>query len=214
MPILIRQIRPAVTDYQATPVQNGFPSIRPQCPLGYVSYWHGGFTPVQIGIHNMIDAPLHLYHDIVRPQWIDYNRHMTEGYYAVVFGNASDAFIDYARMDATYREERQGTIYTVETHLCFLREVKEATPLYFTTQLLGCDAKRMHVFHQMWAVPEGNDDTKYLAATFETMMLHVNQDSGRVSPFPADIHAWLEQIHAAHATLPWPEQVGRAIHRL
>lgn len=162
----------------------------------------------------MIEAPLQLYQDVVRPQWIDYNRHMTEGYYAVVFGNASDAFIDYARMDAAYRARTNGTIYTVETHLCFLREVKEATPLHFTTQLLGYDAKRMHVFHQMWAVPEDNDDSNYLAATFETMMLHVDQNSGRVSPFPADIHAWLAQIQAAHALLPWPEQVGRTIKAL
>lgn len=162
----------------------------------------------------MIEAPLQLYQDVVRPQWIDYNRHMTEGYYAVVFGNASDAFIDYARMDAAYRARTNGTIYTVETHLCFLREVKEATPLHFTTQLLGCDAKRMHVFHQMWAVPKGNNDSKYLAATFETMMLHVNQDSGRVSPFPDEIYRWLQEIRATHAPLPWPEQAGRSIRRL
>jgi acyl-CoA thioester hydrolase len=162
----------------------------------------------------MIEAPLHLYHDTVRPQWIDYNGHMTEGYYAVVFGNASDAFIDFARMDAAYRAQTNGTIYTGETHLCFLREVKEATPLHFTTQLLSCDGKRMHVFHQMWAYAIDHAEEGYLAATFETMMLHVNQDSGRVSPFPDDIRAWLEQIQIAHASLPRPEQVGRAIQRL
>jgi len=162
----------------------------------------------------MIDVPLTLYHEVVRPQWIDYNGHMTEGYYAVVFGNASDSFIDYARMDAAYRANTHGTIYTVETHLCFLREVKEGTPLHFTTQLLGCDAKRMHVFHQMLVHPVEKGEARYLAATFETMMLHVNQDSGRVSPFPDDIRAWLKQIQAAHASLPWPEQVGRAIQRL
>jgi acyl-CoA thioester hydrolase len=157
----------------------------------------------------MVEAPLSLYNDFVRPEWLDYNQHMTEGFYGVAFGNASDAFIDFARLDAAYRARTQGAVYTVETHICFLRELKKGAPLRFTTQLLGHDTRRMHIFHQMFHADEG-----FLAATFEAMMLHVDQRVGRVAPMPPEIVAWLGEILAAHAMLPWPEQVGRVIQRL
>ncbi len=153
-----------------------------------------------------IPAPLKLYQTAVQPDWLDYNNHMTEGYYGYVFGCASDAFIDYARLDAGYRAKSNCTIYTVETHICFLRELPANAPLSFTTQLLGYDEKRLHVFHQMF-----HTRANYLAATFETMMLHVNQEIGRVTPMPIEIQAWLAEIAAAHSTLPLPEQVGRSI---
>jgi acyl-CoA thioesterase FadM len=153
-----------------------------------------------------IPTPLTLYQTTVHPDWLDYNNHMTEGYYGYVFGYASEAFIDYVRLDAAYRARTNCTIYTVETHICFLRELPAGAPLHFTTQLLGADAKRMHVFHKMFHAEEG-----YLAATFETMMLHVNQEIGRVVPFPDEIQAWLREIMAAHSTLERPKQVGRSI---
>jgi acyl-CoA thioester hydrolase len=156
-----------------------------------------------------IDAPLALYTAVVLPEWLDYNEHMTEGYYGVAFGNASDAFIDYMGMGAAYRSRTQGTIYTVEAHTSFLREVQVGSTLRFTTQLLGHDAKRMQVFHQMFQEDEG-----YLAATFETMMLHVNQATMQVTPFPPDILARFEAVHKVHKELERPSQAGRAIKQL
>jgi acyl-CoA thioesterase FadM len=132
---------------------------------------------------------------------------MTEGYYGYVFGYASDSFIDYARLDAGYREKTNCTIYTVETHICFLRELPVDAPLHFTTQLLGYDEKRFHVFHQMYHGTEN-----YLAATFESMMVHVNQEIGRVVPMPPEIQEWLGEIMAAHEILERPKQAGRSIN--
>lgn len=157
----------------------------------------------------MIEAPLALYTAVVLPEWLDYNEHMTEGYYGVAFGNVSDAFIDYMGMGAAYRLRTQGTIYTVEAHTSFLREVKLGSTLRFTTQLLGYDAKRMQVFHQMFHGDEG-----YLVATFETMMLHVNQATMQVTPFPPDILIRFETVYALHKELARPSQVGRAIKQL
>ena len=37
-------------------------------------------------------APLDVYRDVVRPEWIDNNGHMNVGYYLVVFDYATDAF--------------------------------------------------------------------------------------------------------------------------
>lgn len=154
-----------------------------------------------------IPAPLSLYHDHVQPEWIDYNGHMNEGYYAVAFCNATEELLLYLGLGSDYPQRTNYAIYTVENHISYLREVKEGAPLRFTTQLLGCDAKRIHAFHAMYHAEEG-----YLAATMETMMIHVSQKPLRTAPMPKDILSHLEEIVATHkASLPHPPQAGRSI---
>jgi acyl-CoA thioester hydrolase len=43
------------------------------------------------------------------------------------------------------------------------------------------------------------------------MSLHVNIDTRKTVPFPADIAARIEQMQASHAMLPRPEAAGRRI---
>jgi len=152
-----------------------------------------------------IAAPLSLHTGQVRPDWIDYNQHMSEGYYGVAFGEATDAFMDFAGLDEAYRVQSQCTIYTVETHISFLRELKVGSPFRVTTQVLGFDAKRIHIFHEMFHAEAG-----YLAATMESMLLHVD-DTPHTMPLPPDILTRIDAIYQAHKNLPRPPQAGRRI---
>lgn len=151
-----------------------------------------------------IPAPLALWTGRVQPEWIDYNRHMMDGYYAVAFSPVVDAFMDYIGLDAAYRARTGCTVYTAELHVVYLRELKEGAPLRFETQLIAYDAKRFHLFH--WLT---HSDENYLAATAEFMLLHVDQQPMRVVPMPGAVLQRLVQIAAAHATLPKPAQLGR-----
>lgn len=153
-----------------------------------------------------MNAPLALYTDTVRPEWVDYNRHMMDGYYAVAFSHATDAFLDYVGLDATYREQSNCSTYTAEGHLLFLHELKVNAPLRFTTQLLGYDSKRMHIFHAMYHTGEA-----FLAATCEWMMIHVDTSQGRGALMPDTTITRLATIYQTHATLPRPPQAGRII---
>ena len=150
--------------------------------------------------------PLALHAEPVRPEWVDYNGHMHEAYYVLVFGNATDAFYDHIGMDQAYRERSRTSLYTLEAHVNFLDEVGEATPLAIATQLLGVDDKRLHLFHTMRRGDDGR-----LIATYELMALHVDMAGPRAAPFAAAIMARLRDIEAQHAGLPAPEQAGRSI---
>jgi len=157
-------------------------------------------------MHIMHENLLSLYTDTVRPDWIDYNGHLNDGYYAVAFSFATDAFMDYIGIDAAYRARAHCTIYTAEMHITYLRELKAHAPLTFTTQLLMYDAKRCHIFHRLHHGTEG-----YLAATCELMQLHVDQTMGKVALFPAAITNRLVEIYTTQQSLPVPEQVGHVI---
>ncbi|WP_113702326.1 thioesterase family protein [Nonomuraea lactucae] len=152
-----------------------------------------------------VPAPLCLHRTAVLPEWTDYNGHMSESCYLLVFGDNSDAFFRYFGVDERYRADGHS-LYTVETSLSYVREAAEGEPLRLTVRLLGLDTKRLHVFHEMWHGGSGA-----LLATAEQLLLHVDTRAGRVTPLPPHLYERLAKIRAAHAALPRPERAGRVI---
>ena len=149
--------------------------------------------------------PLHLYQTEVSTEWIDYNQHMNAGYYNVVFDRAVEALLD--DLDARdYMARTTGTFYSVETHIRYLQELKVGSPLRVETQIVGLDAKRLHVYTTIYHAEAG-----YAAASGETMLLHVKQDQGKVVPIDPDFLAKLESMAAAHRGFPRPEAAGQGI---
>lgn len=152
------------------------------------------------------DQPLRLYRGTVQAAWIDYNGHMTEGIYGVIFGDASDELLAHIGFDDQYRREVGGSFYTVETHTRFLRELRKGDPLVVDTHVLGGDPKRVHLLHTL---RHERDD--YAAASQETMMLHVDTSAASVTPMRSDLQLLLSELARAHATLPVPEGAGHTI---
>ena len=146
------------------------------------------------------------YRDKVRPEWIDENQHLNMGYYVVVFDFATDAWLDYVGIDQAHKQQQNITTFTLESHVNYLREVREGDPLAFSTQLLGFDEKRIHYIHSMRHGDEG-----YLAATNELMSLHVSRKTRRGAPMAVSVREHLTRIQTAHAAEAPPVQVGRHV---
>jgi carnitine 3-dehydrogenase / betainyl-CoA thioesterase len=147
--------------------------------------------------------PLTLYSDIVRPEWIDYNGHMTESRYLEAFGHATDAVLLRLGVDAAYRGGGYS-FYTVETHLHHLKEIAALEPFAVDSQILHADDKRFVLFHTM-----RHGGSAAPLATAEHMLIHVDTAAGRACPTPAPISARLRDQVEAHRALPWPERAGR-----
>ena len=142
----------------------------------------------------------------VRPEWIDYNGHVMDGYYLVAFSDATEALLTALGFGASYLERTGCTIYTAEAHLTYRREISVATRLSFATIVLDQDPKRIHLVHDMVDAESGER-----LASAELMFLHVRQSTGRVEPMPPELAARAEAMAAAHAELPRPPQIGRRI---
>ena len=153
-----------------------------------------------------VAAPFDRYRDVVRPEWIDHNRHMNVGYYLVVFDFATDEFFRWVGLDEAHRRTRQVTTFCLEAHVTYHREVRAGDPLRFTTRLLDFDDKRLHYFHEMWHGSPG-----HLVATNELMSLHVSEATRRAAAMAPAILERLAAIKTAHAALPRPPQVGRVM---
>ncbi|MEM9320175.1 MAG: thioesterase family protein [Pseudomonadota bacterium] len=84
----------------------------------------------------------YVFHCTVQPDWIDYNGHMRDAYYGLVFSLAVDAFQDEVGFDAAYRAATGCTIYLLEDHKYFLAEVKNGAELKVETRLIGVRPNR------------------------------------------------------------------------
>jgi carnitine 3-dehydrogenase len=149
--------------------------------------------------------PLRLVDTVVRPEWIDYNRHMSDFRYGQVFGDAMDALYRRVGVDESYRAGGR-MYYSVESHVNYLGEAKVGEALYVTTQLLAVDEKRLQVFHRLH---RGRDDA--LIATDEQMHLHVDTAAAKATAVDPAVRAKLEAIRNDQADLPRPREAGRAI---
>ena len=150
-------------------------------------------------------APLKLVSTLVRPEWIDYNGHMTDSRYVQVFGDSTDALYRQIGVDEGYRAAGH-MFYTVESHISYLTEAKVSEPIYVTTQVLALDEKRLHVFHRL--LRERDDQ---LVASCEQMHLHVDTKAHKAALIRPEVYAKLDAIRVTHATLAVPAQAGRHI---
>lgn len=155
------------------------------------------------------DTPLDLHRARVLPEWIDYNGHMNVAYYLLAFDHATDAVLDRFGVGKDYVRSENRSLFVVDAHLTYAREVAEGDPLRFASRVLGADGKRLHLFHEMLHADGG-----WLAATAEFMLLHVDLTQRRACPFPDGVAAALAVQAAAHARLPRPPQAGRSVGRL
>ncbi|SNT73842.1 carnitine 3-dehydrogenase [Paracoccus seriniphilus] len=136
--------------------------------------------------------------------WTDYNGHMNEAKYLEAAAQATDRFMEMIGCDAEYIASG-GSYFTVESHVRFLNEMHEGDALTITTQVLKGEGKKMHLFHRLL----GSDGK--LAATVETLLLHMDMKA-RVSALPSDeVAARLTAYATAHAGMPLPEGAGRHV---
>jgi acyl-CoA thioester hydrolase len=72
----------------------------------------------------------------VEPEWIDYNGHLNVAYYNVLFDRAVDEAYELLGIGLDYVRQRNSSVYTVEVHLRYLRELHAGDPVRVTLQLL------------------------------------------------------------------------------
>ncbi|OBY28097.1 carnitine 3-dehydrogenase [Leisingera sp. JC1] len=140
----------------------------------------------------------------VPQSWTDYNGHMNEAHYTEASAQATDRFMEMIGCDAEYIAAG-GSYFTVENHVRFLDELHEGDALTVTTQVLKGEGKKMHLFHRLHGT-EGK-----LAATVETLLLHMDLNARGTSLPSPEVADKLASFAAAHAGLPLPEGAGRHV---
>jgi acyl-CoA thioesterase FadM len=143
---------------------------------------------------------LKLHAEPVRDAWLDPYGHLNEAYYLVPFSNASWALQAHFGIGVEYFERSGGALYTVESHIRYLQEVRAAALMEVESMVLASDAKRIHIAHVMRV--EG-----VVRATFECLGLHYDTRAGRSAAMPETVQAAL----VAARTADLPDWAGRRV---
>jgi acyl-CoA thioester hydrolase len=149
---------------------------------------------------------LALIRERVRPEWIDYNGHMNVAWYVAAFDIAGESFLEQIGLGPTYRREADASVFSVEAHITYQREVHEGDLLEFRTKLIGFDPKRLHYIQSMYRAADGT-----LSSTAEWLVLHVDMKTRRTAPMPESLMAKLRDLQRRQAHLPIPPEAGRAV---
>ena len=142
----------------------------------------------------------------IEEAWVDYNGHLNQAYYSVLFDRAIDHALIAAGLGPDYVTQRNASYMTVENHLCFVRELFRTDPVRVASRVLDVDDKRLHLFCEMQHATDG-----WLSCTSEWMFLHVDMQARRTAPWPADVRARLEAMKDAALSQPRPDRAGRRI---
>jgi acyl-CoA thioester hydrolase len=133
----------------------------------------------------------------IAPEWIDYNGHVRDAYYGLMVSYAIDALMQRIGLDQGYRERSGCTLYTLEMHIHYLREIKAADTVAVSVRIIGADHKRIHAVFELCCEPQTAP-----AATAEVMLLHVRQAQGVASAtFPPPLSAAIAELQQAGASL-------------
>ncbi len=145
---------------------------------------------------------LRLHAEPLQDTWLDQYGHLNEAYYLVPFSNATWAFQNKYGIGEAFFDATGGALYTVESHLRYLREVRAPATIEIDTYALQCDAKRLHIAHSMTV--DGIE-----RATFECIGVHVDSSAGKTEPWPASIHQALVGLCLPQRR--WPDWTGRQV---
>lgn len=118
---------------------------------------------------------LSLHSEPLQQQWCDYYGHLNEAYYLVVFSNATFALQNFFDLGEDYFKTEGRSLYTAESHIRYLEEVRGDVTLDVESFVFGIDQKRIRVGHVLKV--NGNEK-----ATFECMLLHFDINETKVVP--------------------------------
>jgi acyl-CoA thioester hydrolase len=143
----------------------------------------------------------------VDPSWIDYNGHMNDAYYALVFSRTGDKLLEAIGLATQGRDRTSRTIYTTTLTIHYHHEVTEGEALAADARVLEHDAKRLRIWFEM------RNAEGIVVATSEQVYLCVDQsgEKPRAASFLPDQQTAIAALAAATADLPWPKAAGRGI---
>ncbi len=147
---------------------------------------------------------LETWRQLVPPEWIDANGHMSDARSMDCLSQAADVFTRLCGVDAAYIQAG-GNYFTLETHIRHLHEIKAGAEIYITTQVLAAVGKQLHLFHYFY------ESGGTLLATGEHLLLHVDTDNRSSSLPSAAVASKLAAYAKAHANLALPDGAERVL---
>jgi acyl-CoA thioester hydrolase len=154
--------------------------------------------------HAKAHAPLDIYATTVAGDWIDYNGHMNDAAYALVFSRSIDALMDRIGLDSAARHRTGRSLFTLQMMLHYFREAREGQSIAVSCRVIEHDEKRLRVWLELF-----DAEGERLAAS-EQLLMSVAMSEGRpqAAPWTFETQAALDALQKLHGGMPHPPEAG------
>jgi acyl-CoA thioester hydrolase len=142
----------------------------------------------------------------VGPDWMDYNGHVDMAHFNRVFDRALDEMLVQCGLGSGYVHARQRSYFVVESRASYRQELTDGDRVRATVQVIDVDDKRVHCYLEIRHALDG-----WVAASAEKLVLHVDLNFRKATPFPADIRRNLEDLRDTHRLMPPPDRIGQPV---
>lgn len=144
---------------------------------------------------------------VVTSDLIDFNRHLSDIGYHTLFSRSEVSFFERIEVNDEYRSETSCTVYTVESHATFLREVLEGDRICISFQILDLSNKAIHLLMEL------QNSAGQVCAYHECMLLHVKKTPEGPRPYPFGRYQLANLVHifSKDKDLPRPPGAGHRI---
>lgn len=146
------------------------------------------------------------YRTPVLRDWIDYNEHLRDAFYFLIFSYATDALMERIGLDEAGRAETGHTLFTLEAHINYLAQAKLGDPLEVRTQFIDRDLKRLHIVHNLHL--EGHGEP---LAVSEQMLMNIDFNAGKSCAFAGVVDSHISELFRQHQGASHPGYCGRTI---
>jgi acyl-CoA thioester hydrolase len=141
----------------------------------------------------------------VTGDWIDFNGHMSMAYYPLLFETLGSNILDEIGMNAEYVRAQSRSLFTIETHMRFLRELHEGDRVYAVFRYVDHDHSKFAYAQEL------HHEDGWLSATLEVLAIHVDILAIKSAPFQKDTLALFEALASEARARPKPGYLGRAV---
>ena len=141
-----------------------------------------------------------LHSEPLKDEWLDAYGHLNEAYYLVPFTNTTWLLQDQFNIGVEYFEQTGCALYTVETHLRYVNEVRKPAEINVESIILGSDSKKFWFAHLMVV-------NEQICATAEFLILHYSTREGRTIAMPDEVQRSLREAEIKEK----PDWIGRQI---
>ncbi|MGE4252288.1 MAG: thioesterase family protein [Parvibaculaceae bacterium] len=151
-----------------------------------------------------------IYQSGIDPAWVDYNGHMSDYAYGILFSRACEAFLRRHDISRDYLARTQHSLYLVESKTDFLVETKGIETIEIDAVVAAVDTKRLRL---LLAMRGAGGSTKAVAAM---CLLHVRKAPGAPpsgAPFADDLRGRLTDLVVDPDTIPLPPAYVRRSRR-
>ena len=109
--------------------------------------------------------------------WFDYNNHLADWAYGRVLSDVNETVLDRLDLGAAYLARTAHSLFTVDTRIRYLAEVRHSEHLRGRTTIADVGVKTLRLETDLVR------DDGTVAASAESTYLHVDHATGRTSPF-------------------------------